>query len=590
MALISCQNLHVALGGRTLLHEATLQIERGERIGLLGRNGEGKSTLLNVINGSILPDDGKIVRDSGVKIALLEQQVPEGQPKPVMEVIREGFTNGSGPDHEIDRLCSLMELDPAQSFDSLSGGQKRRTLLAKALASDPDLLLLDEPTNHLDIESIEWLEKFLIRFSGSLLFITHDREFLQKLATRIIELDRGNLTSWACDYPTYQIRKEEWLAAEEKQWAQFDKKLAQEEVWIRQGIKARRTRNEGRVRALEKLRRERSKRVERVGKVNMSIQSAERSGTKVIKAQELSFTYPGESQPTLENFSTEIMRGDRIGIIGPNGCGKSTLINVLLGKLQPQAGSIETGTNLEIAYFDQHRDQLDGNKTLIESVGSGSETILIDGARKHIVSYLQDFLFSPDRIRQPVRCLSGGERNRLLLARLFTKASNVLILDEPTNDLDTETLELLETRLSEYPGTVLIVSHDRRFLDNLCTSSFVFEGPSQINEYVGGYSDWQNEVKRRTKAVEKQNNSPLSSKPAAAKKKLSNKEREAWKTLPKTIETLEAELESLGEQMAQPDFYSKTPEQIQAATERSQAIPGEIDAAFEQWAELDERA
>ncbi|MDD2238247.1 MAG: ATP-binding cassette domain-containing protein, partial [Kiritimatiellae bacterium] len=450
----------------------------------------------------------------------------------------------------------------------------------------------DEPTNHLDLDSILWLETYLRRFSGSLFFVTHDRAFLQRLATRIVELDRGRLTSWECDYSTFLRRKDSLLHAEEEQWNQFDKKLAQEEVWIRQGIKARRTRNEGRVRALEQLRVLRSERRERSDAAKMTIQQAERSGRKVITVKNLSHVYEsdGRRRVILDRLATTIMRGDKVGIIGPNGCGKTTLLNLLLGRLAVQQGTVEHGTRLEISYFDQHRHKLDDSRDVLYNAADGNEFVVINGNRRHVIGYLQDFLFSPDRVRQPVRCLSGGERNRLLLARLFTQPSNVLVLDEPTNDLDTETLELLETLLVDYPGTVLLVSHDRVFLDNICTNTLVFEGDGVVNEYVGGYSDWQRCINRRPDDSIDKNR--VSAKPAArapTQKKLTNKERETWEQLLIRIEEMENELHDLQHRMASADFYRGRPEEIKTVSERVTALPELIEQGYAQWADLDAR-
>jgi ATP-binding cassette subfamily F protein uup len=592
MALISCRNLHLNWGGRALLENASLQIEGGERIGLVGRNGEGKSTLLSLLSGALEPDGGEIVFESGIRVALLEQQIPGGLTGTVEEVVRTGLLGHEEKDHSIQRLCSLLDVDPSTEFRALSGGQKRRALLARALASEPEVLLLDEPTNHLDLESIHWLETFLLRFPGSLLFVTHDRTFLQRLSTRILELDRGRLTSWSCDYPTYLRRKEDLLANEEKQWALFDKTLAREEAWVRQGIKARRTRNEGRVRALESLRTRRAERRERVGQVRLSIQQAERSWSRVIETRNLRFAYPGT--PIVEGLSTTILRGDKVGVIGPNGCGKTTLLNLLLGRLAPLGGTVKHGGALEIAHFDQHRETLREDQNIADSISSDSHVVL-DGERRHIMSYLQDFLFSPEQARQPVSTLSGGERNRLLLARLFTRPANVLVLDEPTNDLDLETLELLETRLLEYNGTVLVVSHDRSFLDNLCTSTLVFEGGGVVKEYVGGYSDWRRVVEGRAGSE---------GKPAAGKKKppppprprteasgkekpLSFRERKEWEALPGRIESLEEALRLLHEKMSAPGFFQGNPDEIRRAAEESQRLPEEIEALYARWAELD---
>ncbi len=605
MALISCQSLRIAFGGPLLLDDANLQLERGERVGLLGRNGEGKSTLLNIIAGAVAPDAGEVVRDSGLRVAIVEQQVPEGLPGSVLDVIDSGSLPGATERHHAERMCSLLHLDPDQPFSSLSGGQKRRALLGKATVSDPDLLLLDEPTNHLDLERIDQLENILLRFQGSLLFITHDRMFLQRIATRIVELDRGRLTSWACDYPTYLARKDASLANEEKQWALFDRKLAKEETWIRQGIKARRTRNEGRVRALQQLRRDRADRRERVGQVRLHMQEVERSTTKIVEAKQVTFAYgTGESPATevVRDFSAAIHRGDKVGIIGPNGCGKTTLLNLLLGNLNPHEGTVKHGARLQVAYFDQHRDELETTATVAEAVAGGNEYVSIGEGRKHIYGYLQDFLFSAETARQPVCSLSGGERSRLLLARLFTQPANVLVLDEPTNDLDTETLELLEARLVAFKGTVLVVSHDRAFLDNLCTSTLVFESQGAFREYVGGYSDWQRTVAAQESGQggDPPAGSPGDKRPRAQSanrkredgmpKKPSYKERQEWIELPGKIEALEHELHALQERMADPAFFQEDAGEIRDVSQRAKQIPSEIDLAFERWGELDERA
>jgi ABC transport system ATP-binding/permease protein len=587
VALISCRDLRISFGGRPVLDDAALQVERGERIGLLGRNGEGKSTLLKILAGDVQPDAGTIVRESALRVALLSQQTPPGLPETVEAVIREGLHGQPESDHPVQRLGSLLDLDITAKFETLSGGQKRRALLGRALAAEPQLLLLDEPTNHLDIESIEWLENFLLRYSGSLLFVTHDRAFLQRLATRIIELDRGRLTSWDCDYPTYVARKEDQLADEERAWSLFDKKLAAEEVWIRTGIQARRTRNEGRVRALEQLRVERAARRDRVGRVRISIQQAERSGNRVITAEHVDFGYD-DDRLLIRDLSTTILRGDRIGIMGPNGAGKTTLIHLLLGRLQPLRGTVKHGTSIQVAYFDQHREQLDGMASVADSVADGADHVVLDGQRKHIMGYLQDFLFSPERARQPVRSLSGGERNRLLLARLFTKPANVLVLDEPTNDLDAETLELLESRLLEYSGTVLMVSHDRSFLDNLCTSTLVFEGRGVVKEYVGGYSDWKRAAElNATPAVSAPPRRPAVKPQAAPKpRKLSYAEKQELEALPARIEALEQELAELHASMADPASYRGDAVVARAATERVRVIEQQIEAAFNRWSEL----
>ncbi len=608
MALITCSHLQVAFGGLHLLDDAGLQIERGERVGLLGRNGEGKSTLLNIIMGVVPPDSGEVIRDTATRVSLVEQEVPEGLDGSALEVITSGSLRGSTEDHHAERLCSILHLDPEQPFATLSGGQKRRALLGKALVCDPDMLLLDEPTNHLDLDHIDQLEKILLRFHGSILFITHDRTFLQRLATRIVELDRGRLTSWECDYPTFLGRKDALLANEEKEWALLDQKLAKEETWIRRGIKARRTRNEGRVRALEQLRQGRADRRERVGQVRLNLQDGGRSTAKIVQAKQVTFGYETDGSspetpdsspaPVLQDFSTTIYRGDKIGIIGPNGSGKTTLLSLLLGEIHPQEGAVKHGGRLEVAYFDQHRDQLDPTSTVADAVSDGNE--YVGDARAHIYSYLQDFLFSAEAARQPVGSLSGGERNRLLLARLFTQPANVLVLDEPTNDLDTDTLELLEARLVAFEGTVLVVSHDRTFLDNLCTGTLVFEGRGRFKEYVGGYSDWQRTLAAKESGESRKTGAAGKAKPKASKaktdpgddkpKKLSYKERQEWTALPGKIEELEQELHELQERLADPKFFQQDPAEIRTVSQRVTEIPQEIDSAFEHWATLDERA
>jgi ATP-binding cassette subfamily F protein uup len=584
MALLSLQNLQIAFGGPKLLDGVTLQVEPGERICLIGRNGEGKSTLLKIVDGTLEPDDGQIIRQSGVKVARLQQTVPQNIEGTVFDLVSKDWNHEHALDHPVEKVISLMNLDPEQPFADLSGGMRRRALLAKALVNDPDVLVLDEPTNHLDIESIQWLENFLLRWRGTVLFVTHDRVFLQKLATRIIELDRGNLTSWECDYKTYLKRRQALLDAEEEQRAQFDRKLAQEEVWIRKGIKARRTRNEGRVRELEKMRSERSQRRERSGAVKLQLHEAGTTGRKVITAKEICSAYEGRE--IIHNFSTEILRGDRIGVIGPNGCGKSTLLNTLLGYLEPSGGEVIHGTRLEIAYFDQHRMKLDASKSVKWNLCGDNEYVQTPSGRQHVLGYLRNFLFSPADAEQPVDALSGGERNRLMLAKLFAQPSNVLVLDEPTNDLDVETLDLLEEMLSEYQGTVLLVSHDRAFLNNVVTSTIVFED-GRIGEYAGGYDDWVEQSSRK-----RDQGSEVSSHKSEPEKvrtrKLTNKERYELQDLPKKIEALEAELEELTATLNDPEFYRRDPEEIKTVTERAEAVPQELEAAYDRWAELDE--
>jgi len=600
MALISCRQLRIAFGGPPLLDDAAFQLERGERVGLLGRNGEGKSTLLKVIAGEIRADGGEIAFESGLRVSRVGQELPEQLDGTALAIIASGGDHTTTEEHHAARLCSLLHLDPDQLFSTLSGGQKRRALLGRALVSEPDVLLLDEPTNHLDLDHIAQLESTMLRFQGSILFVTHDRTFLQRVATRILELDRGKLTSWACDYATYLERREDALASEEKEWEHLDRKLAQEEEWIRRGIKARRTRNEGRVRALEKLRGERAGRRERVGQVRLNVTEGSRTAAKVFEAVGVLFGYEsdGSGSPIVRDLNTVIVRGDKVGIIGPNGCGKTTLLNLLLGTLAPDEGSVKHGAHLEVAYFDQLREQLDPASTVADSVSDGNAFVMVGDQRRHIYAYLGDFLFSEERARQPVSSLSGGERNRLLLARLFTRPANVLVLDEPTNDLDTDTLELLEARLVEYQGTVLVVSHDRTFLDNLCTSTLVHEGSGSFKEYVGGYSDWQRVVRRQAAAAPEATAARSGSRappapataPASRPKKLSYREREQWTELPCRIEALEHELHELQVSLSEPDFFQRDQEEIKTVTQRAQEIPVEIEQAFDLWAELDERA
>src|SRR5215212_4580779 len=504
MALISLQDVSIGFGGPRLLEEINLQIESGEWMGLLGRNGTGKSTLLKLISDEILPHSGTIARQQNIRVAYLPQEVPQGLSGHVREIVGSGFETpapGTLDDehqwqrqHQVEKILSRMELDPGASFEVLSAGLKRRVYLARGLVRNPDLLLLDEPTNHLDISSIDWLEDFLKRWGGTLLFVTHDRVFLQRLSTRIIELDRGKLFDWNCDYSTFVKRKDEMLSAEQAQIVLFDKKLVQEEQWIRKGIEARRTRNEGRVRALKRLRDMRRERRELSGKVHMQISAENRSGKLVIEAEHVSYSYGDKT--IVRDFSTTIQRGDKIGIVGPNGSGKTTLLRILMGELAPAQGEVRHGVNVEMAYFDQLRAQLDESKSVLDNVGQGRDTITINGRARNLMGYLEDFLFTRDRVRAPISALSGGERNRLLLARLFTQPANLLVLDEPTNDLDIETLEVLEDLLLEYEGTLLLVSHDRAFLNNIVTSTLILDGSGNVNEYIGGYDDWHKQSEK----------------------------------------------------------------------------------------------
>jgi ATP-binding cassette subfamily F protein uup len=583
--LITLRNITVNFGHPVLLNQVNFQIDRQERVCLVGRNGSGKSTLMNLIAGDIRPDGGELVVEKGIRIARLAQEVPQHIRGTVFDIVSQGLHAADDWEikYRIEEVLSRLALNGDAAFETLSGGLKRRVLLAKALVSTPDLLLLDEPTNHLDIENIVWLEQFLSKYNGTLLFVTHDRVFLQKIATRIVEIDRGRLSNWDCDYDTYLRRKQEFLDAEEQQNAVFDKKLADEERWIRQGVKARRTRNEGRVRHLEKLRKERIARREVTGKTNLQIQQTSQSGRLVIEAEKISYGY---DKSIIKNFSTTILRGDKIGIIGPNGCGKTTLLQLLLGDLKPQTGSIKHGTQLQIAYFDQLRAQFDEEKSLRENVSGGSDTVTINGQSKHIIGYLQDFLFEPSRAQSPVKQLSGGERNRLLLAKLFLKPSNVLVLDEPTNDLDIETLELLESLLVDYPGTVLLVSHDRVFLNNIVTSTFVFEQNAQINEYVGGYDDW---LRQKNVALpeKKEPSKKPQQKKEISEKQLTYEEKRELKALPQKIEKLEIEQNNLLQKMADPDFYKKEKDEILKAQTQINTLKKELSELYQRWEMLE---
>jgi len=613
MNLVTIRQLSIRYRGPALLDEIDCQIESGQRIGLLGRNGAGKSTLLRILCGQVEPDSGDVAFAPGTRVALLEQDVPRQLTGTVREVTSAGarddvsLTVGRDEaesdwrrEHRVDEVLSRMELDAEAPFETLSSGMKRRVLLARALASGPELLLLDEPTNHLDIDAIAWLEDFLPRSGATLVFVTHDRMFLRRLANRIWEIDRGRLFDWSCDYGTFLERKEAALAAEEKQQALFDKKLAEEEAWIRQGIKARRTRNEGRVRALEAMRRERRERQARPDDVKLQIQEGQRSGTLVVAAENISFSFGDRT--IVRDFSTTVLRGDKVGVIGPNGAGKSTLLQLLLGRLEPQTGTVRPGTNLQIAYFDQLREQLDEDKTVQENVGDGYDSIQIGGKSTHIIGYLQDFLFSPERARTPVRFLSGGERNRILLARLFAKPANVIVLDEPTNDLDAETLELLESRLVDFGGTVLLVSHDREFLNNVVGSTIVFEA-GRVKEYDGGYDDWlrQREHAARTLPVKAQSNTTAtrpkkSAAPTAvpsvpaAQRKLSYNEKRELENLPARIETIERSIDELHQTMAEPSFYQQAGDRIAAEQARLSDLEQQLAASYERWEELEERA
>ena len=589
MALLSLRGVSLSFGGPRLLDQVSLEIEPAERVCLVGRNGEGKSTLLRLIEGEIEADEGTIIRQQGLRIARLPQDVPEGHGGAVADEVAEGLAHDEhqlgGADHRVQSVVSRVGLDPEARFAELSSGMKRRVLLAQAIVNDPDILLLDEPTNHLDLEAIRWLETFLLRFSGTILFVTHDRVFLERLATRIIELDRGRLADWACDYPTFLKRRDELLAAEARQRDLFDKKLAQEETWIRKGVEARRTRNEGRVRALEAMRKAHRQRRERQGAARIQAQEAERSGTLVVQAEIVKFGYA--DTPVIQDFSTTILRGDKVGIIGPNGSGKTTLIKLLLGQLSPGSGTIRRGTNLEVSYFEQMKAALDEDKTVQQNV-SAYDTINIGGRDRHVLGYLQDFLFPPERSRSLVKYLSGGERSRLLLAKLFTRPSNVLVMDEPTNDLDIETLELLESLLVEYQGTVLLVSHDRAFLNDVVTSTLVIEPDGQVKEYEGGYDDYLRQRPAEPAAESRPAAESVKKKPASDQpRKLSFKERRELEEIPTRIEQLEADLRDLHEGMADPSFYRKNRDEITATKSRLEQLEATLATAYNRWHELE---
>ena len=633
MPLIRLRNIHLGFGGPAILESISLSIEAGERLCLLGRNGTGKSTLLKVIAREVKADSGDLEYRQDLKIAVLDQE-PRGDLQGcIFDVVAMGlgdnakllqdyhhalhnFSENSNDqtikeleraqnqvdihnawqlNQQVEEVLSRMQLDGDDDYVSLSGGMKRRVLLAKALVIKPDILLLDEPTNHLDLTAIQWLEEQLLNYKGALMFITHDRSFMRKLSTRIIELDRGYLSSYPGNYDTYLRRKAEALHAEEVSNAHFDKKLAQEEVWIRQGIKARRTRNEGRVRALEKMRVERKQRREQQGRVSMKVATAERSGKLVVEAENVGFDYDG--RPLIAGLNTTILRGDKIGIIGPNGAGKTTLLKLLLGELAPDTGRITPGTKLEVAYFDQFRAQLDDNASVIDNLSQGREYVEINGSRKHVIGYLQDFLFAPERSRSPVSMLSGGERNRLLLARLFSKPSNILVLDEPTNDLDIETLELLEELVMEYTGTVLLVSHDREFINNVVTSTLVFEGEGRVNEYVGGYDDWLRQSSgdsdaAKEAAANKAKTIDADSKQDAQKqsnkaRKLSYKDQRELDALPAQIESFEEEIEHLQKLMVSEDFYKQDSTEITKVQQQLQAAEDSLQHCYDRWEELE---
>ncbi|MFL6587696.1 MAG: ATP-binding cassette domain-containing protein [Luteimonas sp.] len=627
MPLMTLNDVDYSVGGPLLLDGVELSIERGERIALIGRNGAGKSTLMRLIDGELKPDDGEIRREQGVRVTRLEQEVPAGADGSVYDVVAGGLGDAGAAlaeyhrllhaedydaladvqarvealdgwriDQRVTEVLERLQLDGDAAFTKLSGGMKRRVLLARAVVSAPDILLLDEPTNHLDIAAIDWLEGFLKQWPGALVFVTHDRRFLRALATRIVEIERGALTSWPGDWDNYVRRREERLHAEAQEQQRFDKMLAQEEVWIRQGIKARRVRDEGRVRRLKAMRLERSQRRDLTGNVRMAAASANASGKKVVEMQDVSFSF-GE-RTLIDSFSTTIFRGDRIGLIGANGTGKTTLLKLLLGELQPQAGEVKTGTQLQIAYFDQYRATLREDWNALENVAEGQDFVEINGTRKHVIGYLQDFLFTPERARAPITRLSGGERNRLLLAKLFAQPSNLLVMDEPTNDLDVETLELLEELLGDYPGTLLLVSHDRDFLDNVVTSTLVMEGEGRVGEYIGGYEDWLRQRPQPGAALPGTTLAPKAAVTAAAtaapstpapvaKRKLSYKDQRELEQLPLRIEQLEGDIARMTGEMNTPAFYQRDAEAIAAHGQQLQDTQTALDAAYLRWTELD---
>ncbi|MEM7479843.1 MAG: ATP-binding cassette domain-containing protein [Acidobacteriota bacterium] len=627
---IGVRKVTVAFGGAPVLDGATFHAEVGERIALVGRNGSGKSTLLKVLAEELPPDEGEVLRTAGLRVARLTQEVPQDLTGEIYELVASGVAElgallaeyhrlslelegGAGDLHRMEQVQNRLEaaggweikrrvktvitrlnLPHSGRFETLSGGLKRRVLLARALVAEPDVLLLDEPTNHFDIPAIEWLEEGLLAFAGALIFVTHDRAFLRRLATRIVELDRGRLTDSPGDWGHFLEQRRQRLEVEARHADKFDKKLAQEEAWIRQGLKARRTRNEGRVRALERLREERRARRATTGTARLRVEAGGRSGKIVFEAEGVTFTYGSgaTAEPVVRDVSTTILSGDKVGILGPNGSGKSTLLKLLLGDLEPATGRVRRGTRLDVAYFDQHREQLDDEESVADNVAEGSDKVTVGGKTRHIISYLADFLFTPEQTRGPVKALSGGERNRLLLARLFTRPANVLVLDEPTNDLDIETLELLEALLVEFSGTLLVVSHDRAFLDNVVTSTLVMEGDGRVGEYAGGYSDWLRQ--RAPQVVEAKPAEKTAARPPGpppgGRRKLSNREREDLATAPARIEALEQEQRQIHADLASPETYKEGGDRVTALQNRLAEIEPELERLYERWAELEELA
>jgi ABC transport system ATP-binding/permease protein len=609
MPIVRLDNVSLSYGLKPLLDHASLQLRKGERVCLLGRNGEGKSSLLHLILRQVAADSGEVWVRPGTRVSSLAQEVSAASDVTVGDVVLSGASSHANEEDwqrqlQADQVMSRLYLTADTPMNALSGGWRRRAMLGRALVAEPDLLLLDEPTNHLDIGAITWLENMMVEFAGALLFVSHDRAFVRRVATRIVELDRGQLRDWPGGYDDYVRLKEAALETEAKHAALFDKKLAQEEVWIRQGVEARRTRNEGRVRALKQLRLERAARRERIGQVDMRAQDASPSGKLVFESEHVSLSF-GDAAPVIRDFSVRIQRGDRIGIIGPNGCGKTTLIKLLVGELEPTSGSIKRGTKLEVAYFDQQRDQLDPAASIMDNVTGGSgDTVIVDGKPRHVSGYLRDFLFPPERLKAPVSMLSGGERNRLLLARLFARPSNLLVMDEPTNDLDAETLDLLEELVSQYAGTLLLVSHDRAFLDNVVTSTLVFEGGGQVNEYVGGYADWLRQSGQKPGQPQRSARQPVRASPppgAAAQtliesslpksvRRLSHGEKRELAALPETIQRLEGEQRLLQSKVSDRDFFRKEPTEASLALKRLTDLAAELELAYSRWESLESQA
>ena len=596
MPLVTLDQVSMAYGHLPLLHQASLRIESRERVCVIGRNGTGKSTLLQVVGGDVAPQTGDVWHEPGLRIGRLAQDALISDDRRAFDVVAEALGDAGdrwGVEHQVEMALSRLQISADAIMRTLSGGWRRRVLLARALVTEPDLLLLDEPTNHLDIETMRWLEGFLADYSGTVLFVTHDRVFLQAVATRIVELDRGQLTSWPGDYATFLRRKEESLAVEEAHHAKFDKKLAEEEAWLRQGIKARRTRNEGRVRALLAMREERAARRSQIGSVRLQAEVAARSGQMVFEAERVAKSF--DATPIVLDFTVRVMRGDRIGLIGPNGSGKTTLLKLLLGDLPPDAGEVRQGANVQIAYYDQQREQLDPERTVWETVADGHDTVTINDRAQHVHGYLRDFLFPPERALSPVKALSGGERNRLLLARLFARPFNVLVMDEPTNDLDIETLELLEERLANWQGTLLLVSHDRAFIDHVVTSTLVFEGDGRVQEYVGGYEDWLRQRRQAAPAPARAQASAANAAAVAVKdssgvpRKPSYKEQRELDELPSRIEALEAEQQGLQAAVASPEFYKRPASEIHEALARLEELETLLLAAYTRWDALDSR-